>query len=158
MEQQLKKIKRSSAIGLWGSVAVTIATILHLWLSKFQFYPSPALSKWMLATGCIMAVLIIATILLTLRKKIPAMRQMDDLKKKVTAYSELMSTIYNCTLTVVIIECAFCALSVNNVLLMFVILMVLTLILNFPNMYKMKVDLGLSDDEMTTLYGDKYVK
>ena len=33
----------------------------------------------------------------------------------------------------------------------------LLLFLNFPNIYRVKVDLGLTDDEMKSLYGDKYI-
>jgi hypothetical protein len=39
---------------------------------------------------------------------------------------------------------------------MLLLLMVLLLMLNYPNMYKIKADLGLLDDEMTQLFGDAY--
>jgi hypothetical protein len=33
----------------------------------------------------------------------------------------------------------------------------LTLFLAYPNIYKVKVDLGLTDEEMKSLYGDRYI-
>ena len=33
----------------------------------------------------------------------------------------------------------------------------LTLFLAYPNIYKLKTDLGLNDEEMRSLYGDKYM-
>lgn len=158
MEKQLKKLQRNAAFGLWGSVALTLIVILLMWLSDYRFYPSAALSKWLLVSGCVMAVLIISSILLTIRKRIPVLRQMDQLETKLPQYVDMMSTIYRCTFSVVLIECVIAVISANNVLLMFVILLVLTLILSFPNMYKLKSDLGLSDEQMTALYGEKYVK
>ena len=35
--------------------------------------------------------------------------------------------------------------------------MVLVLFISYPNMYKMKNDLGLTDDEMKSLFGDAYI-
>jgi hypothetical protein len=42
-------------------------------------------------------------------------------------------------------------------LLMVTILLVLMLFLSYPNMYKMKNDLGLTESEMTALFGDAYI-
>ena len=47
--------------------------------------------------------------------------------------------------------------SSQNVLLMLAMVTVLMLILAYPNIYKVKVDLGLTDEEMTSLYGDQYM-
>ena len=38
------------------------------------------------------------------------------------------------------------------------VVLVLLLFLSYPNMYKMKNDLGLTDDEMTSLFGSNYVR
>ena len=47
-------------------------------------------------------------------------------------------------------------------LLVITILLVLILFLSYPNMYKMKIDLGLTDEEMTRcsapLFGDQHEK
>jgi hypothetical protein len=40
---------------------------------------------------------------------------------------------------------------------MVTILLVLMLFLSYPNMYKMRTDLGLTDAEMTALFGDAYI-
>ena len=53
--------------------------------------------------------------------------------------------------------CVFTVLSARNVLLMLTLVTVLVLFLNFPNMYRIKVDLGLDDDQMHALFGDQYI-
>ena len=40
---------------------------------------------------------------------------------------------------------------------MVTIVLVLLLFLSYPNMYKMKNDLGLLEEEMTMLFGDTYI-
>ena len=45
----------------------------------------------------------------------------------------------------------------QGLVLHFYLLFVLMLILAYPNIYKVKVDLGLTDEEMTSLYGDQYM-
>ena len=46
----------------------------------------------------------------------------------------------------------------NTNLLMITILLVLLMVITFPNMYKIKNDLSLTDDEMTDLYGSDYIR
>ena len=53
--------------------------------------------------------------------------------------------------------CLLMRLSNQNVLLMLTMVVVLTLFLSYPNIYRIKVDLGLTDDEMKTLFGDQYI-
>ena len=56
-----------------------------------------------------------------------------------------------------LIECILIVLMSDTSLLMVTILLVLLLFLSYPNMYKMKNDLGLTDAEMTALFGDAYI-
>ena len=41
---------------------------------------------------------------------------------------------------------------------MLLLLLFVTLVLNYPNMYKMKADMGLLDDEMAALFGNDYIR
>ena len=58
---------------------------------------------------------------------------------------------------VVLIICIFMVLSNQKVLLMLAMVSVLTLFLGYPNIYRIKVELGLTDEEMKQLFGDKYI-
>ena len=58
---------------------------------------------------------------------------------------------------VVVLLCLMTVLSGQNVLLMLSMVATLTLFLAYPNIYKVKVDLGLTDEEMKSLYGDRYI-
>ena len=40
---------------------------------------------------------------------------------------------------------------------MLLLLLVITLMLQYPNMYKIRADLGLFDEEMRHLFGDAYI-
>ena len=66
--------------------------------------------------------------------------------------------IYLGTLFIVLSVCVIIVVTHENTLIMVLLLLFVTLMLNFPNMYKMKTDLGLNDDEMKSLFGDKYIK
>lgn len=147
MDKHLKTIRRSANIGLWGSVAAVILTALFHYVSPYRFYPSPSTSKWMLVAGSVLAVLAVSASLLVVRKQIPALRQSESLEAKYAGYAHHISSLYLNVLAVVVIICALTILSAQNVLLMLAIVSVLMLFLAYPNSYKMKTDLGLTDDE-----------
>jgi hypothetical protein len=96
--------------------------------------------------------------LLTIRKTTPRLRQLDSLEAKMQGYSTYISNLYRGSLAIVIIECVLIVLMSDTSLLMITILLVLLLFLTYPNMYKMKNDLELTDDEMTALFGSNYVR
>jgi hypothetical protein len=60
-------------------------------------------------------------------------------------------------LVVVVLICIFSLLSTKKELLMLAMVSTLMLILAYPNIYRIKVELGLTDDEMKSLYGDQYI-
>ena len=41
---------------------------------------------------------------------------------------------------------------------MMMLLLFFMAVMNYPNMYKMKSDMGLFDDEMSDLFGDNYIR
>lgn len=157
MNDYLKTIRRSSAVGLWGSVAaVIIAALFHLF-SPYRFYPSVATSRWMLIAGSVLAVLAVSASLLVVRKQIPALRQNENLEAKLSGYAQHIRSLYLNMLAVVVIIAVLTVLSAQNVLLMLAIVSALMLFLTYPNIYRIKADLGLTDDEARTLFGDSYI-
>ena len=156
-QEYTRKIRKSATIGLWGSVAAVIIVSLFYYVSPYRFYPSAHTSQWMLIAGSVLAVLAVSMSLLVIRRQIPALRQSDSLEAKLEGYAAHVSSIYYTLFAVVVILCIFMVLSTRGVLLMLAIVTVLMLFLAYPNIYRIKVDLGLSDDEMKSLYGDKYI-
>lgn len=154
MIDNIKQIRRSAAIGLWGSMAAVILTVAFIYLAPWRFYPSDHTARWMLIAGSVLAVLAVSMTLLTVRRQIPQMRQLDDLEAKLSAYAAHVRSIYLTMLVVVVLLCAFTLFSSRNVLLMLTLVSVLVLFLNYPNSLRMKVDLGLTDDEYNTLFPD----
>ena len=153
MNQYTKAIRNNSAIGLWGSVGVIIiASVL-----TYALHPSSATSAWMLVTGTVLAVLAVSMMLLSVRRQIPRLRQTEGLEKKLSGYAQHVRDLYLTMLAVVAILCLFTLLSGRTVLLMLAMVSTLVLFLNYPNIYRVKVDLGLTDDEMRQLYGDRYI-
>lgn len=151
-------MKKISNLGLYGSVAVAAITIAFHF-SPYGFYQSAQVHRWMLVTGAILGVLAVAAVLLTVRKTIPQLRQSEaSLDDRMKQYADLIRRIYLSTLAVNVVLCVFVALSGDATLLMLVLVMVMMLVLSYPNMYKVKADLGLTDEEMTQLYGDQYIK
>lgn len=153
----IKSIRRTANIGLYGSLAIVLLTVAFHFMPIHISYQSPQVARWMLISGTVLAVLSIVTILMTLRKTTPHIRQLDDVQSKLKAYKTYISNIYTSTLAIVFIECVLMVLMSETVLLMVVILLVLLLFLSYPNMYKMRTDLGLSDKEMSELFGADYI-
>lgn len=157
MNHSIQIVQRASRIGLWGSVGLVILTVLFTYISPWRFYPSEYTAKWMLVAGSVLAVLSVSMALLTTRRQIPQLRQSDSLESKLSGYASHIRSIYLSMLGVVAVLCLFTVLSSRNVLLMLIIVCVLMLFLSYPNIYRIKVDLGLTDAEMHMLFGDKYI-
>ena len=157
MNIHLRIIQRVSRICLWGSVAAVLLTVVFIYASPYRFYPSEHTARWMLIAGTVLAVLAVSMSLLTVRRQVPSLRQIDGVGIKLVGYAAHIRSLYKTMFAVVVILCALTLLSARNVLLMLAIVSVLLLFLNYPNMYRIKVDLGLTDDEMRQLFGDRYI-
>lgn len=157
MNEYVKTIRRSANIGLWGSVGVVILAAFYQLVSPWRFYPSQYTARWMLIVGSILAVLAMSMSLLVIRKKIPSLRQADTLDQKLGGYAQHIRSLYISMLVVVTLICVFMVLSAQNVLLMLAMVATLMLFLAYPNIYRMKVELGLTDEEMKSLFGDRYI-
>ncbi len=153
MQNYLKRIKRYANIGLWGSVGmVIVASVLC-----YTLHPMAGAERWMVIAGTALAVLAVSMMLLSVRKQIPQLRQREGLEQKLDGYAAHVRDLYMTMLAVVVILCAFTFLSGRTVLLMLAMVSTLVLFLNFPNIYRIKVDLGLTDDEAQMLFGDRYI-
>ena len=156
-ETEIKKIRRYSQMGLWGAVTVVILASFFVFVSPVHFTQNTQMSRWMLIAGSVLAVLAVSMSLLTIRKQIPRLRQTEDLGQKLSGYASHIRSLYLTMFAVVFIICLFMVLSNQKVLLMLVMVSVLTLFLAYPNIYRIKVELGLTDEEMKSLCGDKYI-
>lgn len=152
----ISQLKRAANIGLYGSLATVIVTVIFHF-SPWTFRQSPEVTRVMLIAGIVLAVLAIVMVLMMIRKTTPRIRQMETLEVKLKAYKEYISNLYYGTLAIVVMECLLIVLMGDNSLLMVTMLLVLCLFLAYPNMYKMKNDLGLLEEEMTMLFGDAYI-
>ena len=157
LENEIKKIRRYSQTGLWGSVAMVILASFFLYASPMRFTQTNHTSRWMLIAGSVLAVLAVSMALLTIRKQIPRLRQAESVEEKIVGYVSHIRSLYLTMFAVVVIICLFMVLCNNNVLLMLALVATLTLFLAYPNIYRIKVELGLADEEMKQLFGDKYI-
>ncbi|MCR5452173.1 MAG: hypothetical protein K6F00_06040 [Lachnospiraceae bacterium] len=152
-----KSLRRNANFGLYGSIAVVILTVIFHFSPFHITYQQPNVARWMLIAGTVLAVLAIVMVLMMVRKTTPTLRQLDSLSDKLAGYTTYITNLYRGTFAVVLIECVLIVLMSDTSLLMVTILLVLLLFLSYPNMYKMRTDLGLTDAEMTSLFGDQYI-
>ncbi len=157
MISNLKKLRRTANFGLYGSIAIVLVTIIFHFSPFHISYQQPQVARWMLIAGTILAVLAIVMVLMTIRNTTPKLRQLNNLDEKLNGYATYICNLYSSALAIVLIECILIVLMSDTSLLMVTILLVLLLFLSYPNMYKMRTDLGLSDTEMTALFGDAYI-
>lgn len=153
----IKSIRRNANIGLYGSIAVVLVAIIFHFSPFHVSYQSPEVARWMLISGSILAVLAVAMELMMIRRTAPRLRQLDDFDAQLQGYRSYIANLYPSVLSIVIIECVLMVLMSDTALLMVTILLVLMLFLAYPNMYKMKNDLGLSNEQMTSIFGDQYI-
>ncbi len=158
MQNLIRKIRRTANWGLYGSIAAVLLVVIFHFSPWHITYQSPQVSRWMLIAGAILAVLAVVMALMTIRKTTPRLRQLSDLNQKLTGYTTYITNLYRGSLSIVIIECVLILLMSDTSLLMITILLILLLFLAYPNMYKMKNDLGLTEDEMTSLFGSDYIR
>lgn len=157
-KKETDKIRRYSQIGLWGSVAVVVLAALFLYASPWRFpQQTEYVNRWMLIAGSVLAVLALSMALLAIRKQVPRLRQTEALEAKLTGYASHIRSLYLSILAVEVLLSCMVVITGNNVLLMLSMVTALMLFLAYPNIYKVKVDLGLTDDEMKGLYGDRYI-
>lgn len=157
-KKETDKIRRSSQLGLWGSVGVVILAALFLYASPWRFpQQTEYVNRWMLIAGSVLAVLTLSMALLVIRKQVPRLRQAEDLEAKLTGYASHIRSLYLSIFAVEAVLSCMVVLTGNNVLLMLSMVTALMLFLAYPNIYRVKVDLGLTDEEMKDLYGDRYV-
>lgn len=158
MQNLIRKIRRTANWGLYGSIVAVLLVVIFHFSPWHITYQSPQVSRWMLIAGAILAVLAVVMALMTIRKTTPRLRQLSDLNQKLTGYTSYITNLYRGSLSIVIIECVLILLMSDTSLLMITILLILLLFLAYPNMYKMKNDLGLTEDEMTSLFGSDYIR
>lgn len=155
-EKEIGTIKRTSQTGLWGSVGAVILTAAFM-MSPWTLRQSAYVSRWMLIAGSVLAVLAVSMTLMVVRRQVPRLRQSESLEAKLRGYASHVKSTFMSMFAVVVLLCLMTVLSGQNVLLMLSIVATLTLFLAYPNIYKVKVDLGLTDEEMKSLYGDRYI-
>lgn len=158
MNKYLKTIHRSSLIGLYCSMALVAIVVAINYFSKWRITGiSLPMGRAMLIAGTVLAVLVTAVAILTIRRFTPKIRRLDDVEQKLQLYAGNTARLYYTVLATVAIESLFVILSGNTILIMVTLLLVMMLFLAYPNMYKIKVDLGLDDETMKNLFGDKYI-
>lgn len=152
MDSTIKKIQRRANIGLYGSLAVGIATLIFHQFCSYRFYTNAHGHNLMVIGATILTVLVISSILLSVRRNVPQIRQLDSLNDRLNHYFEHISNLYNSTLAVVVIDCLIVVLANENTLFMLLLLLVMCLILLYPSSLKMKVDLGLTNEQFDQLF------
>ena len=157
----VRKIRLSSSIGLWGSLFLVAMTVAEHYLANYVWERVITTNDYtrhlFLITGLVLVVVDVAVILFTLRKQIPRIRQLDDVEEKLHRYKGLVKSVFLVTMVVVLLVSAIIVISHENTLIMLLLLLIVMLMLNYPNMYKIKADLGLDDQQMKELFGDAYI-
>lgn len=157
----VRAIRTAANIGLWGTLFFGLLIVAEHYMAEYVWAKTIVTNKYthdlLLYGGWVLVVLVIAIILFTVRRQIPRIRQLDAVEEKLDRYKGMIQTIYYTSLIVSIIICSIIVITHENNLLMLLLLHFFTLALCFPNMYKLKVDCGLNDQDMKDLFGDNYI-
>ena len=160
MSNHITRIRRAANIGLYGTLLFIGLTVAAHYLDRYLWERTIVTNDYtrqlLVITGLVFAVVTIAASLYTSRQQLPRLRQLDDLQERLRRYATLVRSQFLLTLFVTLLLSAVIIITHDNVLIMLQILLFLTLALSYPNMYKIKADVGLLDDEMKQLFGDQY--
>ncbi len=156
-EQYLKKIKSASRFGLIASLVIVALTILWVWLSPYTFRQNDRVVSVILVTVCLLAIADMSMVMLSVRNRFAKIRRLETLEERLQQYSAVVARNYYATFGTILVCCILTILSGNSNLLMLVLILSLTLFMAFPNMYRMKVDMGLSNEQAKELWGDAYI-
>ena len=161
MTEYIKKIRLAANIGLYGSLLLCIAVVAEHYLDKYVWLRTITMNDYtrhlFLIVGLVVGVGMVAFVLFSLRKGTPRLRQTDGVEEKLKGYQRLVSNIYYFSLFATAIIGAIVVVTRENTLIMLLMLLFVSEVLSYPNMYKMKVDMGFTDDEMKELFGDQYI-
>lgn len=156
----IKKIRRSANIGLYGSLLLCLCVVAEHFLDRYVWVREITTNDYtrqlFLIVGLVLAVATIAYALFAMRKNVPRLRQTDGVEAKLQGYSRLIATVYYLSLFTVLIVGAIIVVTHENRLIMLLMLLFVTLVLFYPNMFRIKADLGLLEEEMNELFGEEY--
>ncbi len=156
-EQYLKTIKSASRFGFIASMVVVVFTIMWMWVSPYTFRQSDRVMAIMLVAVCLLAIVNMSIVLLSVRNRFAKIRRLETLEERLQQYSAVVARNYYVTFVIILVCCFFTVLSGKNEMLMLVLVLSLTLFMAFPNMYRMKVDMGLTNEQAKELWGDEYI-
>lgn len=158
----IRSIRRAANIGLYGSLAAALLTLAEYYLAEYVWVRQIVTNEYthhlFFVTAPILTVVGISYILLSVRRQIPKIRQMDDVESKLVRYRGLVRGTYFILLTVTLLCCALTVILHESIVITLLLLLFFTAVMNYPNMYKMKNDMGLLDEEMVDLFGDNYIR
>lgn len=157
----IKRIRRSANIGLYGSLLICIFVVAEHYLDQYVWVREITTNEYtrrlFVIVALVLAVGTIAYSLFTMRKNASKLRQTDGVDQKLEGYAKIVSSVCYLSLFVVFLVGAVIVITHENVLIMLLMLLFVSLVLNYPNMYKIKADTGLNDDEMKEIFGEKYL-
>lgn len=157
MNPHIQHLRRTTNLCLWTSLLISTATICFIVFSDYRFYADNRSFLWFGIAVFVLFWIDIIFFLRLSRRGIPKLRQKDNLDDKLLGYSKVVSEYYLFTFFSCIALCADILFTNNTRLIMLLMLAELTLFISFPNMYKMKRDLNISNEDMKNLFGDSYI-
>ena len=147
----IRKIRRTANVGLYGTLLLMGVAVAEYYLANNvwnrEIVTNEYTHKLFLTTGLVLAVVNIASILFSLRRQLPRLRQMEEVDKRMKGYLGVVRAVYLSTLAVALVLCAIVVITRENTLIMLMMLQFVTLALAYPNKLRMKADLGLTSNE-----------
>ena len=159
-EQHVRLLQRSAAIGVIGSMVAIVAAIgeyfweQQLWDKTITASDGAKHSMLLMAILLVIAQWLIYTRLFrTTLKKLP---QLEDIATRLLVYRKATKTLSLTTLISVFLLSAIVIMSGIRLLLALALLQWMVLIINYPNMYRIKAEANLDEETMKRLFGAKY--
>lgn len=152
------KTFRIPLIFLIFSIIVSLLTILSFYVGDYRFYPDNHTFQLLTYAGLAAAVLEGAWMMYFSRGEIARIRKIDNEFDRLASYRKAYSRQYVIAFLAECVVCACIVLSYNRAIIMVLLVLTMVMVVLFPNMYKAKNDLSLSDETMKSVFGDKYIQ
>lgn len=158
--QNVKLLQRNATLSVIFSMIAIVAAIgkhfveQQLW-DKTLTASDGAKNSMLLISILLVAAqwLVYTRLYRTTLKKLP---QVDDVATRLLVYRKASKTLFLTTLFSIILISAFVIMSGIRILLALALIQWMLLILNYPNMYRIKAEANLDDGTMRQLFGETY--
>lgn len=151
MNPTIASIRRTSLAALVVAAVVTAGAIAFHQFCQYRFYQTNEVIRSLGIAASAVAVIALAIALRYMRHHLPRVKELPTVAERLEAYRTFVRTYQLVLMGAAVIEGAIVVLSGNSIFILFSLLTLMLMFVKYPSHYTIKVDLGLTDEQIKAL-------